>query len=214
MLLDKAELLLLYNGSLATFVFFLEALLFELHLSLSSVDCQLFLPESFDLSLVLQLTHPSFLGVHLFKSLIVSELLSELLLELILHSQFLSETLLLKSLLVSLGSKEIVLNLLALLHFFSFANSRLFFKLLHVEFIPEVLNVLVLSAAFFFFLLQFLEDFFTSGLSLCLLSLNLCLTAFLLLSIATEHLVFVFLELSLFLLKLSLLVDRLNHIKL
>jgi hypothetical protein len=83
----------------------------------------------------------------------------------------------------------------------------LLFELLHVKLVSKVLNILILCAALLLLSLQLLEDLLTSGLGLGFLSLNFSLTALLLLSITTEHFVFVLLELALLSLELALLVN-------
>lgn len=83
-----------------------------------------------------------------------------------------------------------------------------------VEVVAKVLEVLVLGSASLFFLLELLEDPLASCLGLCFLSLDLGLTAFLLLGITAEHLVFVLLKLLLLAKELALLSDGLHHIKL
>jgi len=211
---DEALLLAFHDGGLASLVFFLDALLLNLELSLSAIDGELLLPKSFDLAFVFKLTHPSLLSVHLLKTLILGELGHEFVLELILHSSLLGNAFFLKVLLIGLGIKEVLLDSLALLNFLALSLSCLLFKFLHVELISQVLDIFVLSATPFLFRLKLLEDPLSCSLSFSLLGFNLSLTTLLLLSIAAEHLVFIGLELHLLALEFSLFVDRLNHVKL
>jgi hypothetical protein len=84
---------------------------------------------------------------------------------------------------------------------------------LHVQFVPQVFDVLVVRTAFLLFSLKALEDFLTCCLGLGFLCLDLRLTTFLLLGITLEHLGLIFFHLLLFSLKLTLFLDTLDHIQ-
>ena len=211
---DEALLRLLDDCGLASLVLLLSTALFELHVSLRAVDSKLLLPESFDLALVLLLSHPALLRVHLLQPLVISKLLHQFHLELIFHALLLGKTFPLDLLLVSLGIEEVLLDLLALLGLLPLPDPSLLLELLHVELVPQVLYVLVLSPPALLFALELLEYLFTSGFSLGLLGLDLSLTTFLLLSEASEHLALVLFKLLLLPLQVALLVDRLDHVEL
>jgi|LauGreDrversion4_2_1035121.scaffolds.fasta_scaffold224841_2 hypothetical protein len=104
-LAEESLALHLDNDGLASLVLLLGTSLLELHLSLCPVDGELFLPQALYLSFVFLFAHPSLLSVHLFEALIFGKLLRQFSLKLILHASLFSLSLLLKSLLVSLGCK-------------------------------------------------------------------------------------------------------------
>lgn len=89
MLLDDSRHTLLFH--------LLCGKLLHFHIALLLVNCQLFLPESLDLSFVLLLPHAAALGVHLFETLVLREFFHELALEFVLHALFLGSSLRLKS---------------------------------------------------------------------------------------------------------------------
>lgn len=93
MLSKQALLFQIDNGCLATLVFLLSASFVELHLSLGSIDRKFLLPQSFDLTFVLQFSHSALLRVHLLEALILGKLLAQLLLKLVLHSALFSKSL-------------------------------------------------------------------------------------------------------------------------
>jgi len=201
----QALFLLLHDSRLSALILLLLTHLLEFELPLGPVDGQLLLPESLDLALVLLLPHASLLGVHLLQTLVVSKLLHQLLFEFVLHSAFFCLAFDLQTLLVSLGCKEVLLDLLSLLKLLLLSLAGLFFKLLEVKFVAEVFDVLVFSSPLLLLLLELLEDLLSSGLSFSLLSLDLSLTSLLLLSITPKHLVLILLELFLLSEELSLL---------
>lgn len=139
MLSKQALFLLLYDCSLFAQIFLLLTHFLEFELSLGPIYGQFFLPESLDLAFMLLLSHASFLSVHLFKALVVCKLLRQLLFEFVLHSALLCLTLDLKTLLVGLCSKEILLDLFSFLKFLSFSLTSLLLKFLEIELVPEVL---------------------------------------------------------------------------
>jgi hypothetical protein len=69
------------------------------------------------------------------------------------------------------------------LYFLTFTYTGLFLELLHVQFVPQVFDVLVVRTAFLLFSLKALEDFLTCCLGLGFLCLDLRLTTLLLLGI-------------------------------
>lgn len=192
MLAEESLAFHLDNNGLASLILFLGTSLLEFHLSLSPVYGELFLPQALDLSFMFLLAHPSLLGVHLFKAFILSELLRQLCLELILHASLLSLSLFLEALLVCLGGKEIVSDLLTLLYLLALSLTSLLLQLLHIKVVTQILDILSLGTTLLLLTLQLLEDLFPCSLSFCLLGLNFSLSAFLLLSVPSEHLIFVF----------------------
>lgn len=86
---------------------------------------------------------------------------------------------------IRLRVKEILLDLLTLLELLSLTGASLFLKLLHIELIAQVFDVLSISAAALFLTLEFLEDLLTSSLRLDFLGLNLGKAGLLLGSVAT-----------------------------
>lgn len=214
MLADESLAFHLDDNGLASLILFLGTSLLELHLSLGPVDGELFLPQALDLSFMFLFAHPSLLCVHLFKALILSELVRQLCLELILHASLLSLSLFLQALLVCLSCEEIVSYLLTLLYLLAFPLTSLLFQLLHIKIVTQILDVFSVSTTLLLLALQLLEDLLSSSLSFSLLGLNFSLSALLLLSVPSEHLIFVFFKFFLLPDKLTLLVDGLNHVEL
>ena len=192
MLPEESLFLHLYNSGLAVLFFFSESLLFTFDGPLCLVDSQFLLPQPLDLSLVLLLLHASLLSIHLLESLILSELLHEFDLELALHAFFLSLPFLLELLLILLGCHQLLPEVFPFLNLCLFLNSGRLLILLEVEFIAEVLHILLLKASACFLISQLLEYLFPRSLCLCLPSLDLALSDLLLSSILLEHLIFVF----------------------
>ena len=211
---EETLLLDLHDDGLASLVLLLGTSLVHLDLSLCAIDRELLLPQALDFTFVVKFTHSALLGVHLLKALILGKLLHQLHLKLILHSALFSLALLLQALLISLRVEEILLDLLTLLELLALTDAGLLLKLLHVELIAEVLDVLSVSATALFLALEFLEDLLACSLSLGSLSQDLGLAGFLLGGIAAEHLVLKLFHLLLLADELALLVDRLNHVEL
>ena len=206
-LFEKTLLLQLHDDRLASLVLFLCTSLLELDLSLCAIDYEFLLPQALDFTFVIKFTHSTLLSIHLLKAFILGKLLHQLRLKLILHSALFSLALYLKAFLISLGIEKILLDLLTLLELLTLSNAGLLLKLLHVELIAQVLDVLSISAAALFLTLEFLENLLTSSLCLGSLCQNLGLPRFLLGSIAAEHLVLKLFHLFLLADELTLLVN-------
>lgn len=206
-LADESLALHIDNDGLASLFLFLCASLFELHLSLSSVNSEFFLPQALDLSFVFLFAHSSLLGVHLFKTFILGELLGKLGLELVLHASLFSLSLFLEALLISLGREEIVSDLLTFFYLFTFSLASLLFQFLHVKIVTQILDVFRLSTTLFFFSLQLLEDLLSCSLCFGFFGLNFSLSSLLLLGVPPKHLIFIFFKFFLFPNKLPLLIN-------
>ena len=177
----KQSLFFLSNN--LTFDFFLlcdYSPFLPLLFSLGSVNCKFLLPQLFDVSFVLQLTHTSLLGIHLFEALVFSEFLSHLCFEFFFHTPFFFEPLCFQLQLIILCS----LQLCFLTKFFfcvcSFFCAILLFGLLHLQIIAQVLDVLRFRSSFCFFLSQFSENRFSLSFSCLFKSLKFICTFLLL----------------------------------
>ena len=139
MLGQKTQLLLLDDRTLTVLFLLLEVLLGLLSHTLLLVDCELLLPQAFDLALVFQLAHASPLSVHLLQSIVLCELLQEFALEFFFHASLLLSTLLLKSKLVFASGLKLLSNTHALLGLSSLLCLGSLFAFLHVKVVSELL---------------------------------------------------------------------------
>lgn len=211
---QETLLLLLDDGALTNFFLLLELLLGLLESALLLVDSQLFLPQALDFALVLQLAHASSLSVHLLQSLVLCELFHQLALELFLHTFLLLCALGLESELVLTGSLEFLSNADTFLGFSPLLGHGSLFALLDVEFVSELLLEGLLGSSLLLFSRQLLEDFFTSCFDGALHLAKLLSTFLLLLSVTSDHLIFVLLHLFLALKESALFILRENHVSL
>jgi hypothetical protein len=161
---------------------------------------------------VLLLSHSSLLCVHLFKSLVLSELLSHLNLELVLHSSLFVESLGLQSHLVLLGSLKLVLLSHSLFNFGTFSGSCALFLLLHLQVVTHVLDIFCFSSSCSFLVCKLSENSITLSLSLCLHGCKLIASSLLLTVVPSDEFFLVLLELLLTLEEGLLLIDGEHHV--
>ena len=79
---NNISLVLFFGRLLSTLLVFL--------FSLCAINSKFLLPELLDITLMLQLSHASLLGIHLLKTLILGEFLSHFDLEVFFHSSLFS----------------------------------------------------------------------------------------------------------------------------
>ena len=212
-MLSEKLLLLLLDGSLLECLelgSFPSLLVFSL--ALLPVYLELLLPQLFDISLVLKLSHSSLLGIHLFQPFVFCELLSHLNLELFLHLAFLFQTYSLKLELIFFGSLQFFLHSLFTSSLFCFGSSKSLLHFFYLEIITKILNILLLFATLLLFQRKLIEYCLSLCLSLGLHGLQIISSLLLLRCILTHKLFFVFFELFLSLKKCLLFVDRKDHI--
>ena len=194
---QESSFLFLDNIALSCLFLSLEFLLLSFSLALSLVDNELLLPQTLDFALVFQLTHAASLSIHLLKSVIFCEFLHQLALELFLHAFLFLSTFSLKSELVFTSCLKLLTNTDALLSLCSFLSLSSFLSLLHVKVISQLLLECFLGSTLLLFSSKFLEDLVTDSFSLLFHCLDFVLSGLLLLSIPSDHLVFILIHLPL-----------------
>jgi len=186
----------------------------EFDCSLLSVDGELVLPESLDLTSVLLLAHTSLLLCHLLKTFVLSKLLHQLIFKVILETLFFGSTLGLKAHLEIFGLLELTFGVGLLFLSFTLALSSSELVFLNIKLIPEVLSELILGTALHLFTLKFLEDGVSGGLSLVLGILNLVQAELLLFCVLAYHFVFIGLHFCLTFDQGALLILGEDHVSL
>ena len=174
-----------------------EFLFLSFSLALSLVDDELLLPQTLDFALVFQLTHAASLCIHLLKSVILCEFLHQLALELFLHAFLFLGSFSLESKLIFTSGLKLLTNTDALLSLCSFLSLSSFLSLLHVKVIPQLLLECFLGSTLLLFSSKFLEDLVTDSFSLLFHCLDFVLSGLLLLSVPSDHLVFILIHLPL-----------------
>ena len=104
MLGQQPLLFLFYECCLGNGLLPLSLLLFLLQGPLLLVNCELVLPKPLNFTLMLQLSHPPSLGIHLLQAFVLCKLFSHLSLKFIFHSLFFSKSLSLEFKLIVFGS--------------------------------------------------------------------------------------------------------------
>ena len=194
---QESSLLFLDNIALSALLLSLEFLLLSFSLALSLVDDKLLLPQTLDFALVFQLAHAASLSIHLLKSVILCEFLHQLALEFFLHAFLFLGTFSLESKLILTSSLKLLTNTDALLSLCSLLSLGSLFGLLHVQFIPQLLLEHLLGSTLLLLSGQLPEDLVTDGFSLLFHRLNFILSGLLLLSVPSDHLVFILIHLPL-----------------
>ena len=197
MLSQESGLLVCDNIALSSLLLSFEFLLCSFSLALSLVDDELFLPQTLDFALVFQLTHAASLRIHLLESIVLCEFLHQLALELFLHAFLFLGTFSLESKLVLTSGLKFLTNTDALLSLCSLLSLGSLLRLLHVQVISQLLLEHFLSGTLFLLRGKLPEDLVTDGFSLLFHRLDFVLSGLLLLSVPSDHLVFILVHLPL-----------------
>ena len=194
---QESGLLFRDDVALSSLLLSLEFLLLSFGLALGLVDDELLLPQTLDFALVFQLAHAASLSIHLLESVVLREFLHQLALELFLHALLFFGTLGLESKLVLTSSLKFFTNTDALLSFSPLLSLGSLFGLLHVQVIPQLLLEHFLGGTLLLFIGKLPEDLVTDSFSLLFHRLNFVLSGLLLLSVPSDHLVFILIHLPL-----------------
>ena len=138
MLGQQPLLFLFYECCLGNGLLPLSLLLFLLQGPLLLVNCELVLPKPLNFTLMLQLSHPPSLGIHLLQALILCEFFHQLSLELVFHALLLGSSFLFESVLVFPGGLQLLSDLHALFCLCTLLGESSLFGLVDVEFVSEV----------------------------------------------------------------------------
>ena len=163
---------------------------------------------------MLLFAHPAFLGIHLFKFLVLGKALEQLLFELVFHAELLCPAFGLESQLEVFRFLQLLFNALPLFHFGSLASNSCLFTFLEVKLIAQVFLELFFSPALVLFSFKAFENLVTCSFCSIFSCLNLAKSLLLLVSVPAYHFVFELLHLLLSLLECTFLVDAENHISL
>lgn len=209
---EQSLFLLFDNVCVASVLGHLGFPLGKLDGALLSINCKLLLPETLDLASVLELAHSSLLLGHLLKALVLGKLSEQFLFEILFEAFLFCSALSLQTHLEILGFLQLTTGLILLVLCLLLSLSGGKFIFLYVKLVSEVLTELSLSTTGHLLLLKTAEDSVTLSLSLVFGGLNLVEALLLLLSILTNHFIFVGLHLLLTLNKSTFLVHRKNHV--
>jgi len=211
--LSEESLLLFFDGlsleglDIGSFPSFL---VFDL--ALHPIYLEFLLPQLLDVSLVLQLPHSSFLGIHLLQPLVLGELLGHLNLELFFHLTFLFQSYSLKLELIILSSLQFFLHSQLAGSHFLLASSESFFHFLYLEIVSKILHVFLVFTSLPLFQRKLVEYCLSLCLSLHFHLLQIIRSLLLLGGVLSHELFLILFKLLLPLEESLLFIDREDHI--
>ena len=194
------------NISLVLFFGLLLSTLLPFLFSLCAINSKFLLPELLDITLMLQLSHASLLGIHLLKTLILGEFLSHFNFEVLFHSSFFSQTLSLKFELIILSGLELLKLTQAFCLLISLSLTGTLLNFFDLKLVSEVLLIFLLSPTLSLLKCKLLEDGLTLLLSFFFKSLKVIGSLLLLTSVSSDQLLFILIKLLLTFLKSFFLI--------
>lgn len=188
--------------------------LLHLQFALGMIYSKFFSPEPLDFALVFLFAHPTFLVIHLLKTLILGKFLHQLCSENLFHALFFGGALSLETHLEVFCFLKFLLNSLPLFNFCFFSLNRSLFSFLVVEFIPKIFLELFLSPSCDLLCFKSFE-YLVPCICCCVFRcLNLVHALLLLLGIPSDHFIFVALHFLLSPLLSSFLLYTQDHVSL